>query len=467
MADKVLVPFAGEGSGIAELSWGQQVIWRGIEARGAPIWLPGLEPIARGKTVQDVADLLSFLMSRYQSLRTRLLISDDGHVQQVVSSSGEVALDVIETGDDADPLTVAKALQAEWLAADLDFASEWPVKMGVVMHRGVPAYRVTAMCHIVTDGFGVLVMMDESEHLAVADKELFKTQLGPVTRRVVNGPVTAMEPLEQAQWQASPQGKRRSAIAEGYWERLLRTIPPRMFAEPAEPRTPRFAQIRLNSKAAYLAMQSIAARTGADTSPVLLAAFAVALCRVTGVHPAVPRVMVNNRFRSRLAQSVSPIAQTCPCAIDVAGITFDEAVKRAFSASITAFKHAYFEPARIREIVAAVSKERGVRIDLSCVYNDLRMSMPREARAALPGPGDVRAALPLTTVRWEEQTDDDFCHVQIVDNFESPQTLEVLVMTDSEYVSPDEVESVVRLMETLIVEAAFDPDVPTGVRLPG
>jgi hypothetical protein len=35
-ADKLLVPFAGEGSVTGELSWGQQTIWRGIEARGAP-----------------------------------------------------------------------------------------------------------------------------------------------------------------------------------------------------------------------------------------------------------------------------------------------------------------------------------------------------------------------------------------------------------------------------------------------
>jgi len=308
--------------------------------------------------------------------------------------------------------------------------------------------------------------MDESAHLAVADKKRFTTGREPVTGRIANAPVTAMEPLEQAKWQASPPGKRRSAIAEGYWERILRTIPPRMFAEPAEPRTPRFAQIRLNSTAIYLAMRSIAARTGADTSPILLAAFAVALSRVTGVSPAVPRVMVNNRFRSRLAESVSPIAQTCPCAIDVAGITFDEAVKRAFTASISAFKHAYFEPARIREIVAAAIKERGEEIDLSCVYNDLRMSMPREAGTALPGQKDVRAALALTTVRWEEQADDDFCHVQIVDNFESPESVEILVMTDSHFVSPDDVESVVRLMETLIVEAAFDPGMPTGVKRP-
>ncbi len=453
MPEQLLVQFAGEGSGVGELSWGQQTIWRGIRARGGrPIWLPGLEPIAPGKTEQDVADLLRFLMSRYQSLRTRLLISDDEQVKQMVASSGEIALQIADADDDADPFAVARALQAQWLVADIDWARQWPVRMAVVRHKGVPAYRVTTMCHTVTDGFGVLVMMAESDHLAVMDRAR-SSPPDPITAPA-EGPVTAMEPLEQAQWQASSAGKRRSAIAERYWERVLRTIPPRMFTKQAEPRIPRYLQLRLNSPAAYLAVQSIAGRIGADTSPVLLAAFAAALSRTTGVSPAVPRVIVNNRFRSRLAESVSPIAQTSPCSIDIAGITFDEAVKRTFTASIAAFKNAYFEPARIREILAGASKERGVDIDLSCVYNDLRMGTPRDVAAALPGPGDVRAALPLTTLRWEDQAADDPCHIQIVD---SPGSIEVLAAIDSYQVSAAEVEAVVREMEAVTVRAAFDP----------
>jgi Condensation domain len=452
--EQLLVPFAGEGSGVGELSWGQQTIWRGIVGRdGRPIWLPGLEPIASGKTVQDVARLLTFMMSRYQSLRTRLLVSEDGHVQQMVASSGEIALQIVDAADEADPLAVSRELQAQWLTADIDWPNEWLVKMAVVRHRGVPRYRVTAMCHIVTDGFGMLVLMAECNHLAVVDREKHP-QPDPIMG-IGDGPVTAMEPLEQAQWQASPAGKRRSAIAEQYWERVLQAIPPRMFPPPTEPRTPRYAQIRLKSRAAYLATQLIAARTGADTSPVLLAAFAVALNRVCGVNPAVPRVLVNNRFRSRLAASVSPIAQSCPCPIDLAGITtFDEAVKRAFTASIAAFKHAYFEPATIREIVASVSAERGVTMDMTCVYNDMRMNTPREAAASPPAPGEVRAAQALTKLGWEDQDANDPCHIQIID---CRDAIEIVIAIDSEHVPADAVEAVLREMDAVMVRAATGP----------
>lgn len=455
MPEQLLVSFAGEGSGVAELSWGQQTIWRGIEGRGRPIWLPGLEPIAPGKTIDDVAELLRFMMSRYQSLRTRMRISDDGHVQQVVESSGELALQIIDAADDADPLALARQIQAEWMTADLDWPNEWPVKVAVVRHKGVPAYRVTAMSHTVTDGFGVLVMMAESDHLAVFDRE--RHGAPSAITGIGEGPVTAMEPLEQAQWQASPAGKRRSAIAEQYWDRVLRAIPPRMFPPPGRPRSPRYTQLRFKSRATYLGAQLIADRAAADTSPVLLTAFAVALNRVTGVNPAAPRVMVNNRFRSRLAQSVSPIAQTCPCPVDVSGVTFEQAVKRAFTSSIAAFKHAYFEPARIREIVANVSRDRGVTMDMTCVYNDMRMDTPRGVGATLPVPEQVREALPLTVARWEDQEADDPCHIQIID---CPDSIEIVVAIDSEHVDADVVEAVFAELEAVVVQAATDPAVP-------
>jgi hypothetical protein len=60
------------------LSWGQQTIWRAFEAVGTPIWLTGVKPVPDGMTVQDLADRLGFIMSRHQSLRTRLQLSGDG-----------------------------------------------------------------------------------------------------------------------------------------------------------------------------------------------------------------------------------------------------------------------------------------------------------------------------------------------------------------------------------------------------
>lgn len=450
MTEGLVIPFTGEGSGSGRLSWGQQTIWRAFETAGKPIWLTGLRAMPEGFTIEDLADELAFVMSRNQSLRTRLIVREGHPITQVVYDSGQIKLQVLDLDDDADPLAVAKAIEEDWLEHDVeyDLANDWPVRMILIRHRGVPAYRVRAFSHIVADGFGVLAMQAD---LAARD---------PGTGSP-GGPITAMEPLEQAQWQASPAGRRRSTIAEQHWERLLRTIPAQRVPEPTDKPEDRYWRVIFDSRAAYLAVQAIAARTAVDTSPVLLAAYAVGVTKATGIVPAVPRVYVNNRFRPRLANTVSPIAQTCPCVIDVTGITFDEAVKRTYYASVAAYKNGYFEPVKIRELLAAISEERGEQIDVNCVYNDIRLDTPRDVKNTPTGPAEIQAALPLSTLRWEyKEIPEDVFNLLVQD---SPDTINMMMLVDSHYIARSQVETVLREIEAIVVRAAFDPDVPTGL----
>src|SRR5580700_8053083 len=81
MTEKVVVQFAGDGSGVAELSWGQREIWSVIQAKDNSLPMGGARALPPGQTVADVADGLRFIMSRHQALRTRLRFGPDGQVQ--------------------------------------------------------------------------------------------------------------------------------------------------------------------------------------------------------------------------------------------------------------------------------------------------------------------------------------------------------------------------------------------------
>jgi hypothetical protein len=455
---QIPVSFAGAGSGEGELSWGQQTVLRGVGDRGETTWLTATTPVPDGTTAEDVAELFGWMLSRYQSMRTRLLLRSGGQARQAVSASGETFLEIIDVPDDGDPAAAAQEREARHWETGRDFATEWPMKMSVVRHRGQLRYRITAMDHVVADGLGVVAMEAELESWLAGKPP---------------GPVTALEPLEEAQVQASPAGRRRSQSAERHWAQLLRTIPARRFPPSAGPQSPRYAQAEFESPAGLLACQPIAARTGLDTSPVLLAAFAVSVARLTGVSPVVPRVMVSNRFRPRLADAVSPLTQTCLCPVDVAGVTFDQAVGRALRASLGASKNAYFEPVKIRDLVAAASMERGEPVDVALVYNDRRMSRvssdgllgtTREV-TSMPEPEQLRAALPGTTLNWREDSDSplDVCHFHILN---SPDTLSYYVAFDTHYVARAGIEAIFRGIEEILVAAAFDPEVPTGVGTP-
>jgi hypothetical protein len=331
--------------------------------------------------------------------------------------------------------------------------------MTVVRHRGVPRYEILAFCHTSADGFSLFpVMVDRQSR-------------DPVTGAAA-GPVTAMTPREQAAWQTSAAGQRRSAAVERHWDRVLRTIPASRFPESADKREPRFWRATFSSPALFRALQVIADRTGHDTSPILLAAFAVGLAGVSGINPAVPRLMVNNRFRPRLAESVGPLSQTCPCVIDVAGATFYEAVDRTYQASLAAYKNSYFEPARIREILAAASAERGQEIDVNLLYNDRRSTghpgevgesagMGRGVTEPLATPEELRGATALTTIEWEQSDDPmDVFHLHVAG---AEDTIRILILFDTHYVSPGDTEALLRRMESVTVAAAIDPATVTGV----
>jgi Condensation domain len=445
---KIRVSFAGQGSGTAELSWGQQTVWRGIEDRGSPIILAAFEALPACTALEDEARKLEFIMSRNQSLRTRLDFPPDGRPRQVVYGSGEIFLEVVDAGDDEDPREVAGAVQDRLEYGERDYENEWPVRMAVVRHRGVPVYEVLGICHLSIDGFGARIMRRD---LAARD---------PVTGQS-KAPMTAMEPIEQARWQASPAGQLQNQAAERHWRKVLRTIPPRRFRQPGTPRSPRYWTATYRSRAAYLAAKVVAAHAGVDTTPVLLAAFAAGMARVSGSNPVVPRVYVSNRFRPRFATTVSPVSQTCPCVVDVAGITFGEAVRRASRAAVAAYKNAYFEPARIRAVLASVIEERGEDIDVGCVYNDRRADSFRLVTGPLPDLADIKAALAGTELSWDQSAEPlDLCHIHILN---SPGSLDVLILFDTGYVAPQDVEGMLRTAEEIMVATAASPATPTGV----
>jgi hypothetical protein len=440
---RVLVPFAGDGSGDEELSWGQQEIWRAMVRQGNWFPLGGLEELPPGTTVDDIAAELGYLLSRYQTMRTRLRFDADGRPRQVVHAAGEIALEVVEAGD-ADPAQVADAVLWRYQHTDYDFVDEWPVRMAVIRQHGALTHQVSIMCHLVTDNAGGAVMLRE-------------------VHARVDTPVTATTSLEQARWQQSPAGQRRDRAARRHWETALRALTPPPADSSTDRRFPRFWQAELTSPATMLAARVIAERMRTETAPVVLTLVASALAGITGVAPVVLRPIVGNRFQPGLADAVANVSQNGLCVLDIAGVGFDEAAERTRRASMTAFKHAYFDPVAMDELVARVSAERGVDVDVRCFYSD------RRATAAAIGPvptvDDVRTALPRTAFRWVAEHDVPLERLMVyVDD--APDALALSVFVDTHFLSPADTETCLRAVEELAVRAAAEPATIT-VRIDG
>jgi Condensation domain len=300
------------------------------------------------------------------------------------------------------------------------------------------------MCHLVTDGSGSRVLIDE------------------LARRDTSGSGAALSAVEQARWQRSPAGQRQCDVALRYWEKALRTIPARRYPERTERPNPRYWQASARFPALHLAARVIAARTGVEVSSVLLAMFAVALRRITGVNPVVVQVVASNRFRPGLASTVSPIMQDTLCVIEVPDATVDEAVAHTRRRAMTAYKYAYCDPYRRDEVIAKVNQERGERVDVSCFFNDRRLvTREQEQTGPLPSPEQVRAALALGSFEWKHKQDYQAFDELFVNVDDVPDTLAMTVQADIHHLSPVDVEAFIHGMQEVAVAAALDPATTT------
>jgi hypothetical protein len=453
LTEHIVVPFAGEGSGLGELTWGQLEILPIMERDGSAFSIGGWMPLPPGRTVAEVADDLRFVMSRHAALRTRLRIGGDGHPRQEVTASGTAVLEVVDAGD-ADPLETAMAVHRRLEGKAFDWDTEWPIRWLVIVSRGVPTHLVSLISHLAADGAGVMRIFDE---IARRDGDA-----GPEP-----APVIALQPLDLARRQAAPAALRQNEAALRYWAGLLRTIPALRPDLPPDEQSPRYCQAFYDSPASYLALQVVAARTGAGTATVLLAAYAVVLARLTGRSPAVVQTVVNNRFRRGLGDMVASLCNFGLCVIDVADVPFDEAVARAWRSSVRAYKYAYCNPVERTDLIERVRRERGAEIDLTCFINDRRMLLgdePDDAQLerALPEAAQIRAALPESELSWGYQTDDErercYLHINNV-----PDGLQFELLGDTRYLTRSQLIGLLHGLGQVLTEAALDPATRTGV----
>jgi hypothetical protein len=186
---------------------------------------------------------------------------------------------------------------------------------------------------------------------------------------------------------------------------------------------------------------------------VLLTAFAMAMSETTGINPLLVQLVVGNRFRQGLADSVSPVNQTGLCLLELAGAGFDEALHRTWRASLAGYKHAYYDPADLAALVERVTAERDEPARMRCGFNDRRM-LTATALPDEPSPARLRAALADATMRVERRQDrplePTFVHV-----LQLPGAIRLVLCSDTHLLSPAQQEAVVRRMEAVVVDAAL------------
>ena len=448
MAEHVLIGFAGEGSGRGELTWGQRGVWRSIVADGEAKTLGGMVAVPPGATVDTVVESLRFVLNRHQALRTRLEFGPDGRVGQVVSAAGELPLEVVDVPAGEDAGAVAQQVLTRYERTPYDYERDWPLRAAAIRQDGRVTHSVAVYLHTSLDAQGLTVLIrDLGGFLTGAEPE----------------PVTALQPLELAAREAGPGAQRQSRASLQHMESVLRAVPatpwPPTGADTDEHDTVHYWSPRL-----AMAVAAAAARHGIDSSPILLGAYALSLARETGVSPVAAQLAVSNRFRPRMGDSVAPLAQVAPCLVDVADTTVGELVGRAWRGAMSAYKHAYYDPAGRTELVDRLREDCGEQVVLFVFFNDRRTpgQQPAPAEPDEELAARLEAARDSSTVHWELIAGPMLEAVYLdVDALEG--ALELTVTVDLRKLSRAGGERLVRGIEDIAVQMALDPQAPTGV----
>lgn len=425
------ISFTAGGSGAGAATWGQAAKWdviRNLGADAARYNVSGGMAINPGLPFGQISSIVSRLVLRHESLRTRLSDTETGLCQRV-EGSGAIPVTVREC-EPADVKETSHALYDELQGTPFERAG-LPVRIGLVQAEGLIRYVIFSMSHTASDGWGLRNLLADSTTLVAG---------GTLDDDLV-------QPLAEATFQHSERGRRRDTAARRYWRNKLETAPSSQFPSRAgQPPAPKFPNAVLNSPALSLATDYVAEHLEVSPSAVLLAA--ASTC--TEARDAVFQVVVNNRFLPGMAGGVNVIAQEGLFCLSETDSDFTTLVRRAFGASLSAHRHAYYDKLALDRDLATMTRPG----DTSCIVNDLRGLMPIRGFAK-PTARPLAEARELTTFCWPIEFEPRVNVTFALDAQDAPGSMELAMTADSALLPRPEMERFLYRMEDLVITQAL------------
>ncbi|QKW22923.1 hypothetical protein HUT16_30975 [Kitasatospora sp. NA04385] len=326
-----------------------------------------------GAELPACLDALRTLAERHAALRTVFPGPADRQPErQHVRAEGEFTVRVIPLADGEDPAARAEAYCWDGRRRAFDLAEEFPLRFALLTRDGAPVLLAVVICHAQLDG--------------VATGLLFQEWITLATGGTLPAPA-APTPVEVAAQEQSAAGQRRTKAALRHWQHILAEQPTSVFADDRiGPNDTLLPTLGIRSVAGAAALERAAARTGASTSAVLLACYAVLTAHRAARSTVVMAALSANRHRPGLADHVGTLAQDALLAVDTDCPDLDTLIGRTQAQALSGYWHATFDAERIWQLIEDVAVRRGARFARHVVVNDLSGTVPPEVAAARPLP---------------------------------------------------------------------------------
>ena len=427
----------GAGPLTGPLTWGQRSIWPALVWLGEESHVLNLRyvlAVPPGRSVQDVADAIGTLVQRHHGLVTRFPhFATDAY--QEVARHGTIPL----------PVHAAAAGEAERVAAEVceeagrrpfHHEVEWPVRFALVLADGAPRQLAMVFSHLLFDGEGVRIVLEELGLL-----------FGGGDLPPVDG---TWSPLTLAEHEQGARERARSAAAMRYWRTELLESPHTIFDVPMlRPESPRFRRLRMTSPALAVAAGRFAKEHRCSTSAAMLAAVAAILGYYTGHARMALWLIASNRWRPEVARTITKMTEPAICSVTLGDRSFGDFARATWKQALVGYHHAAYDPADWRVELESAQRLRGVHINRSIVFNDVRWTDGWPQAPQVTGTESTSVEL---VDQWDTQADQLFISVL---NSEDSATVDVEV--DTAFL-PDRVgRQLLTGMEALLVRAAARP----------
>ncbi|MEU9836511.1 amino acid adenylation domain-containing protein [Streptosporangium sp. NPDC048047] len=373
-----------------------------------------------------LAGALTDVAARHESLRTRLVTTEDGGPGVVIDETPAVELTVTD----------------DLAAVDRETARPFDLARGPLLRallvRIAPDDHVLllTMHHAVTDGWSCDIVMEEL--LALHD-----------ARRGGEGDLAPV-PLQYGDYACWLAGRDYDREV-GYWREKLTGLPP--LELPAD--LPRPAEQRWEGAVHGIALDPELSRAvteagrarGATPYMTLLAAFQVLLGRYAGQEDFAVGSPVSGRNLPELERVVGVFVNSLPMRADLSGApTFAELLDRVRDTALDAYAH---QELPFDRLVTELAVERDV--SRSPVFQ-VMFALQNYRSAPLRTPGLTMSAHPVET---SASRFDLALYL-----FETPEGLRGNLTYSTALFRPDTIERMAACFETLLRSVAADPDTP-------
>jgi hypothetical protein len=389
----VPVQFTGERAGEGPFTLGQLNVSAWVSGIVDDLYaiLRAELPVPEVVSVDDVARAVAVLIGRHESLRTTYVPGEQPH--QRVAAAGVQLLEVCSLGE------------GQWGPQDRPAAGEALIRW--LRESPDPGRRPVRVVVAVApdDGNRVIACAARFSHLAVDHgaieilKRDFAGLLGEPAPQQAGR--RGHQPLDQAEQEATPAGRRRADAALDYLREQSWRIPRCLYALPGARTIGESLVVELSSVAAAMAVLRIAARTRTSRSSVVLTAVCAVVARRASYPELVFPLVSSNRFERHLVDYVGSLAQVPIATVEIAGRSFDELAGHTWTKAMEASRHARYHPVKRAAMAELIEHERGLRL----IYDPMFNSLVPESWSGFTAdaefqPGEIDDALARTELRW-------------------------------------------------------------------